>query len=47
LFTEHKMDMVFEISSSITVMNFGSVIASGRPEEIRNNKIVQDIYFGE
>ncbi|MCX5862668.1 MAG: ABC transporter ATP-binding protein [Desulfomonile sp.] len=47
LFTEHKMDMVFEISSSIAVMNLGSIIASGKPEEIRSNKGVQDIYFGE
>jgi branched-chain amino acid transport system ATP-binding protein len=47
LFTEHKMDMVFEISSSIAVMNFGTVIASGRPEEIRRNQRVQEIYFGE
>lgn len=47
LFTEHKMDMVFSVSSRITVMNFGLVIASGAPEEIRNNKRVQDIYLGE
>jgi len=47
LFTEHKMDMVFEISSSIAVMNLGSIVASGKPEEIRSNKGVQDIYFGE
>jgi branched-chain amino acid transport system ATP-binding protein len=47
LFTEHKMDMVFSVSSHITVMNFGLVIASGPPEEVRNNKRVQEIYLGE
>jgi branched-chain amino acid transport system ATP-binding protein len=47
LFTEHKMDVVFSISSHITVMNFGVVIASGTPEDIRNDRKVQDIYFGE
>jgi len=47
LFTEHKMDVVFSISSRITVMNFGLVIAKGTPEEIRSNQKVQDIYFGE
>lgn len=47
LFTEHKMDMVFAVSSHITVMNFGRVIASGSPEEIRNDKRVRDIYLGE
>lgn len=47
LFTEHKMDMVFSVSSHITVMNFGLVIASGPPEEVSNNKRVQEIYLGE
>jgi branched-chain amino acid transport system ATP-binding protein len=47
LFTEHKMDMVFSVSSHITVMNFGLVIASGPPEEVHNNKRVQEIYLGE
>ncbi|MBI5252572.1 MAG: ABC transporter ATP-binding protein [Desulfomonile tiedjei] len=46
LFTEHKMDMVFNVSSYISVMNFGTIIASGRPEEIRNNQQVQEVYFG-
>ena len=47
LFTEHKMDVVFSISSYISVMNFGAVIAAGRPDDIRSNKKVQQIYFGE
>lgn len=47
LFTEHKMDVVFGIASHITVMNFGSVIAAGKPEEIRADQKVQQIYFGE
>lgn len=47
LFTEHKMDMVFSVSAHITVMNFGSVIASGSPEQIRNDKRVRNIYLGE
>ncbi len=47
LFTEHKMDMVFSISSRITVMNFGAVIAAGKPDDIRANERVQQIYFGD
>jgi len=47
LFTEHKMDVVFSISSRITVMNFGEIIAEGKPEEIKTNEKVQKIYFGE
>ncbi len=46
LFTEHKMDVVFSISSYITVMNFGAIIAAGRPDEIRSNEKVQQIYLG-
>ena len=47
LFTEHKMDMVFSISSKITVMNFGAIIAAGKPDDIRANEKVQQIYFGD
>lgn len=47
LFTEHKIDMVMGISSHIAVMNFGSIIASGSPEDIRRNELVQQIYFGD
>lgn len=47
LFTEHKMDVVFHFASYITVMNFGSILAAGQPEEIRRNDRVQQIYFGD
>jgi branched-chain amino acid transport system ATP-binding protein len=47
LFTEHKMDMVFCISSYIHVMNFGVIVAAGGPDQIRSNEKVQQIYFGE
>jgi branched-chain amino acid transport system ATP-binding protein len=47
LFTEHKMDMVFCISSYISVMNFGVIVAAGEPDQIRSNEKVQQIYFGE
>jgi len=47
LFTEHKMDMVFSISSFISVMNFGQIVAAGEPADIRCDEKVQQIYFGE
>ena len=47
LFTEHKMDVVFSVAAHLTVMNFGHVIASGSPEEVRNDKSVREIYLGE
>jgi branched-chain amino acid transport system ATP-binding protein len=46
LFTEHDTDVVFAISERIAVMHVGSIIAEGKPEEVRANEQVQRIYFG-
>jgi branched-chain amino acid transport system ATP-binding protein len=46
LVIEHDMDIAFELSSSITVLNFGKIFAEGVQEEIKNNKGVQEIYLG-
>ena len=37
LFTEHDMDVVFEHADRILVLNRGSLIAEGSPEEVRGN----------
>ncbi len=47
IFTEHDMDIVFGISHKITVLQQGTVIADGTPEEIRNNPEVKRAYLGE
>jgi branched-chain amino acid transport system ATP-binding protein len=47
LLVEHDMDAVFRIADRITVMVNGAVIASGTPDEIRNNADVQTAYLGE
>jgi branched-chain amino acid transport system ATP-binding protein len=44
---EHDVDVVFTLASRITVMVNGSVLASGRPEEVRANAEVRTAYLGD
>lgn len=46
LFTEHSVDVVFEHSDRVVVMSRGEVIATGLPDEIRENPLVQEVYLG-
>jgi branched-chain amino acid transport system ATP-binding protein len=47
LFTEHDMDVVFGHADRIIVLNRGQIIATGAPDEIRNNAEVRAVYLGE
>jgi branched-chain amino acid transport system ATP-binding protein len=44
---EHDMDVVFSIADRITVLHYGQVLATGTPDEIRQNQAVKDAYLGE
>jgi branched-chain amino acid transport system ATP-binding protein len=44
---EHDMDVVFSLADRITVLHLGTILASGPPEEIRDNQAVKDAYLGE
>ena len=44
---EHDMEVVFSIANRISVIYYGEVLASGPPEEIRNEQKVKDAYLGE
>jgi branched-chain amino acid transport system ATP-binding protein len=46
LIVEHDMDVVFSLCNTISVLVYGEIIATGAPEEIRNNKLVQEAYLG-
>jgi branched-chain amino acid transport system ATP-binding protein len=46
LFTEHDMDVVFTHADRIIVLNRGTLIASGKPGEVRADADVQAVYLG-
>lgn len=47
LVIEHHMALIMEVCDRIVVLNFGSKIAEGTPENIRNNPAVIDAYLGK
>jgi branched-chain amino acid transport system ATP-binding protein len=47
LIVEHDMAVVFSLSDRISVLVYGQVIATGKPDEIRNNASVKEAYLGE
>ncbi|RJF86313.1 ABC transporter ATP-binding protein [Oleomonas cavernae] len=47
LFTEHDMNVVFEIASTISVLHHGEIIADGAPDAVRENEDVKRIYLGK
>ncbi len=47
LFIEHDMDIVFNYAEAISVMVNGALVATGTPEEIRKNPLVQEAYLGK
>jgi branched-chain amino acid transport system ATP-binding protein len=44
---EHDMDVVFSLADTISVLHNGTILASGKPEVIRNDPRVKDAYLGE
>ncbi len=47
IWIEHKMDAVFNVCDRIVVLDYGVMIAEGRPQEIAKNKKVVEAYLGE
>ena len=47
LLIEHDMKLVMGVCEKITVLNFGQVLTSGTPDEIKNNPEVIKAYLGD
>jgi branched-chain amino acid transport system permease protein len=43
---DHDMDSLFELVERITVLQEGSVLTEGTPDEIKANPAVQEAYLG-
>jgi branched-chain amino acid transport system ATP-binding protein len=46
ILVEHDMGVVMELADRISVLHYGTILAEGSPEEIKNNEEVKNIYLG-
>ena len=44
---EHDMDAVFKLADRVSVLVYGQIIASGAPEDVRNDPAVRAAYLGD
>jgi branched-chain amino acid transport system ATP-binding protein len=47
MLVEHHMSLVMDVSDRVVVLDFGKVLASGVPADVRNDPAVLDAYLGE
>lgn len=47
LIVEHDMGVVFDLSDTISVLVYGEVICSDKPENVKTNKAVKEAYLGD
>lgn len=46
LVIEHDMDVAFQVTDRVTVLHFGKIVADGLGDEVRADRLVQEIYLG-
>lgn len=46
LMVEHDLSVVFGLADRLSVLVYGQILATGKPEDIRNNRDVQQAYLG-
>ena len=44
---EHDMDVVFSLADTISVLHYGTILVSDKPDKIRNDQRVKDAYLGD
>ena len=47
MLVEHHMDLVMSVCERIAVLDFGKLIATGTPDEVRTDPAVVDAYLGQ
>ena len=47
IIVEHDMDLVHSLADRVTVLEAGSIVFEGTPEEARESALVREIYLGE
>ncbi|HLR82131.1 MAG TPA: ABC transporter ATP-binding protein [Paenalcaligenes sp.] len=46
LLIEHDMETVFQLADRVSVLVYGQILKTGRPDEIKNDSEVQAVYLG-
>lgn len=46
LLIEHDMDVALRVARRVVVMADGVTVATGTPDEIRDSKLVHEVYLG-
>jgi len=44
---EHDMEVIFSLADVVTVMQYGKVVTTGSPDEIRKDQRVKEAYLGD